>query len=769
MSQVTDEMRQRSKDIMSQLASFETKLRRDEQRTIGKIEAERGIMEKLIHRRDFYEKLKTNAKRGEEDASSKLDEAEKSMAVVQRQVEELKSIKADLEANLKEVLTQNEKLVLPQLERLGKMLETSKDEIGVCSRACADEEQRLQELTSLKESMDAEERDLQKVVKDRENTLLDLQTKPLEGVTELARIQTHSAALQEEIDVIDQSKIKVQAEMEQQSRRRTQSILVRNAEMEKLNGGQKMLEEKRLRADGCEKELAEEQERQHSLAAERLEIELHIKKVQDDNRRDSNVSIAEGRQINLAKSSLVKKQQATSKLKESIPQIESKLQEMQRTLSIVESEKQSFQRTLNSMKEKVDSNVLSLFEEENVEESALLQLESAMKSVAERECEIEKRQSEEKRASSLLALMRERRAITRRKIEHAVEVDKDIDMAIHVQEIQKKDISKKISDSEKRAKDFSTLHQLIKSEKVESTRLIGETTKALQEMESRRETLKAELADAMEERDRKMKTLEDEIDARMTSMQLRAKKRTDKCNSWSTYRNSKSNVERQETRIDQLKASLATSQKDVELATAHTERLLCVKRSMTQQLLERKSQLASLVDKAASMSEALKKRELSIHQIEEEIHVIELKNRDVSRSIDLMKRDLVNPIEIQAKIDDTKSKLEAQVIETERVSRELEDPNRVTFSSGEDLSEDELAARMSVLGRLIQKKKEALLLKEISAKEIGCRIKELEEQSNEWKVATESLLKDSNHFKGRVQELRRLRLAQTRAAITIFA
>mmetsp|Transcript_28170 Transcript_28170/g.53179 ORF Transcript_28170/g.53179 Transcript_28170/m.53179 type:complete len:175 (-) Transcript_28170:4611-5135(-) len=104
-----------------------------------------------------------------------------------------------------------------------------------------------------------------------------------------------------------------------------------------------------------------------------------------------------------------------------------------------------------------------------------------------------------------------------------------------------------------------------------------------------------------------------------------------------------------------------------------------------------------------------------------------------------------------------------QVLETERLSQELENPSqdgRFQALDGKDPSEEELVAKLSTLERLVRNKKEILLTKEISAKEIAIRIKQLESTSNNWKAATQSLLKDTNDYQGRVQERQRLRTAQ---------
>ena len=94
-------------------------------------------------------------------------------------------------------------------------------------------------------------------------------------------------------------------------------------------------------------------------------------------------------------------------------------------------------------------------------------------------------------------------------------------MEIQVREVQQLDLSKKIKHNEKKTKDFALLHDMIVSEKVDCTRLIGETEKALSEMKLKHDSIQLEIRALNNERDEKMKTLHEEVDARIDAQQKR--------------------------------------------------------------------------------------------------------------------------------------------------------------------------------------------------------------------------------------------------------
>ena len=102
------------------------------------------------------------------------------------------------------------------------------------------------------------------------------------------------------------------------------------------------------------------------------------------------------------------------------------------------------------------------------------------------------------------------------------------------------------------------------------------------------------------------------------------------------------------------------------------------------------------------------------------------------------------------------------MIESELLCRELESPNQDrlrVLDAGEDPSEEELAAKLATLERLVQHKNEVLLAGEISSNEIAFQIQELEEDLQSYKIATQTILQGINEYQGRVQEKQRRRTA----------
>ena len=137
-------------------------------------------------------------------------------------------------------------------------------------------------------------------------------------------------------------------------------------------------------------------------------------------------------------------------------------------------------------------------------------------------------------------------------------------------------------------------------------------------------------------------------------------------------------------------------------------------------------------------------------------------NKDIQRSIDLLKNDLESSADIEEKIESTKASLEKQILQTQRLCQELESPNqpRLRHYDGEDPSEEELVSKLSTLERLVHNKKEVLLTKSIQMQELSLHIQQTQQSRNDWLSSTQTILNDINEYKSRLQEKERIYTAQ---------
>jgi len=288
----TDMQRNNMEYILSSVDEHELSLRKKHKSTVAKIDAERTIQEKLILRRDFYEKLQSNMVAGKKEAKSKLEEAEKVMSIVQQKENDAEEDLESTKATLNEVLEQNKRDVLPELERLETLLKASKDEVAISARAYAQDEQRLDGLNAMKKSIVSESNELNTSIKEQEKILSDIQAMPNVHAQELARVQQDASTIQHEIDVASNTMKQIQSQTIELQKHKAELDEQKTIESKKLQLQEEKLNGKRSCVDGYTSQIADEKVRQHSLATERVETELHIKKTQDEIKHNKAFLIA---------------------------------------------------------------------------------------------------------------------------------------------------------------------------------------------------------------------------------------------------------------------------------------------------------------------------------------------------------------------------------------------------------------------------------------------------------------------------------------------
>jgi len=293
MSEISStDMQSNMEYIISSVDKHELSLRKKHQSTVAKIDSERSTQEKLILRRDFYEKLQSNMEAGKEEAKSKLDEAEKAMSIVQQKENDAEIELESSKATLNEVIEQNKRDVLPELDRLEMLLQASKDEVAISAREYAQDEQRLHDLNAMKKVIVSESNELNTSIKEQEKILSDIQAMPNVHAKELAKVQQDASTIQHEIDVAMDTMKQVQSQTIELQKHKAELDEQKTVESKKLHQQQEKLNDKRSCVDGYTSQIADEKVRQHALATERVETELNMKKTRDEIKHNKAFLIA---------------------------------------------------------------------------------------------------------------------------------------------------------------------------------------------------------------------------------------------------------------------------------------------------------------------------------------------------------------------------------------------------------------------------------------------------------------------------------------------
>ena len=127
-----------------------------------------------------------------------------------------------------------------------------------------------------------------------------------------------------------------------------------------------------------------------------------------------------------------------------------------------------------------------------------------------------------------------------------------------------------------------------------------------------------------------------------------------------------------------------------------------------------------------------------------------------------MKSEYRDQATIEEQIKRAAKNLELQVLETERIAATLESPNqdRIRTLEGHDPSEEELKQNLFALESLERNNRDMIRSKVTAIKEITKRCKDLQQESNDWKISTQTFINDINDIQSRLAELKRIRTSQ---------
>ena len=593
-----------------------------------------------------YQKLQTNIAPKRAEALAKLEAAEQTLATLKSETEALSTKEKELQSELDKIKAQNEADVLPELDRLGKLLAASSDEVAASKKAITNDKQRIIELSSLAETYKIECNEIQRVIDERNSILIDL-PRPESFADELATIEDNVRAIQEEACHISQKKKEIINEICLQNQRKSELEKMKATEDESLKHALSKITRQRQEFDDNVKTLGQEKVKMHSLACISVEIELNQATIEDGIKHETNfLNNVDKRQINITKQTLAKKEQVNAKIQQLIPQLKAKLSDLHCQRSVIEAEKSSLEREQAEKRSKVDNAVSNLLEQENIDENLQEQVDEALKRVAEQECEVERWRLEEKKAATVSRITKEKRSSIRRSIEQTQQTHTDIESSIRLQQLIDIDLTKKKSDIVLKKDELTKLSAMIEAEKIETSRLISTLFPVKNKQSIINCNLQEELRTLAHERDNKMNTLRLIRKDIEDSSQMRASHRRDKSIGWSSCRKLLEEISNEECRTEKLRSILSLTCKEVERVKSQNAQMLSTKQSLKVQLAAKKDQLQSLFNSNAVYAETIKKGESICQQINDEKKMVDLK---VSNCLLLRKQPVFNVILLRSR------------------------------------------------------------------------------------------------------------------------
>ena len=184
----------------------------------------------------------------------------------------------------------------------------------------------------------------------------------------------------------------------------------------------------------------------------------------------------------------------------------------------------------------------------------------------------------------------------------------------------------------------------------------------------------------------------------------------------SEYRSRQASVEQQIQEIDKFNVVINTLERDMLDIKSKYQKAVEERNVTSVKLIDRNDELCILYERANQQRSALKKGNLELMKLDEELRLVRLQSEELKRQYTAAKHRLPEKIVLEERVQILEEKLTLERKTADEMSLQLEDPQNLERwrpLEGEDPDMEQLAAKMQVLEDRLDSKREQLLEKEL--------------------------------------------------------
>jgi len=599
----------------------------------------RSFKQKILGERISVEKSKldheesleliSNLEKESMESQIEADKAERSEMIVHYELQRLDEEGRDITSKIEEIQKANLQIVGPELDRLQGALYSIKDEQDLTSAAIKKEEKYLEEV----------DLQLEEIKKCRMNSLFDIENNkktyeklcneikgkvmsilPLEST--LDKLKLEAAILTDQI-----SSYSIDISTRKEKKKELQ--LATSDSKKKYIRQQEALDLKQKDFETILKTLDLEKSKNHTLATERLEIELALRK-QNDNIKHNNSAIAlETKQLNILKRAYLKKIQVNKISQDLISQLELKLGEGCNLLSSLKEENDIQEKTISEKKEEVDNEMIFFLSQDSLEKNRQDNLNYIIDEIQKKEGEIQEWLTEEKKLSKIIYIKIAQRDLKEREAMRCFQNEKDLKQKNVLKEFITADLKKKICDTRIQLRDYRTLFEMIQKSRVEHYGMIESSKKILIELKEKSTEKQAELNSLEKEIVAKENILLKETESHEGSMLQRATLRAEYYKVQSDCAAHQNKIISQKSEVLKLQNMIRSLQRDAKRQHRQNERVNAFKTFTEKHLVERTKEIHDLKQKVYLYTETLRLGEKAVKRADDDYDTLK---QDVSQA-----------------------------------------------------------------------------------------------------------------------------------------
>lgn len=732
--------------------------------------AEKGKLEKTAARAqedsEAIAALRAEMSKGE----SELSLREERELLLQQEVQDLASTRADLETEVADNTKRLAAELQPQIDLLEAAVEEAKGELmrhkAQLRKLSAERDeaaQRAQQLRGLKTDTEVQRAQLTaqlskiksepEKMKKAADVLAGAQTS-LEAEAE--KLVVHLGLLEQELNM----QAKTRKDLDEEKMRMAMAVERHRAQ----------IEQKERVAEDFRKNLSLSREEAAQTLAERVRLEMEVKAAELEARREQDLVNRRAKEYALSLKRAKKAQALLSTAQNLLPFLRRQKEEAERQVTALKDEKKKQVMAMEELRREVDIFINSFLKQEGVESGKQEWLRQLLDDVKALQLELEIATKEEREQRKAIAQLNGEREHKAREAAKAMGAARETHEELKVKELVILDLSKKHAETAIRLREFSKLYDVVKSDRNKYVNQIQASAQALAEMKEKLKILQNEVEILRNESVAKDKALSKEHLERGNGFYARDALRAETNKALAAVKDEEVQVSQLVAEIDNLNSLINGIEKEM-LKLKQRYEVAVEERNYTGiQLIDRNDELCILYEKCNMQQAVLRSGEIEIARREEEIRLLDLQVAELVRRVEVTRRQLPQIPALEQRIITLQSQLDEERALSDRQSSELEAPEnskRWRKLEGRDPEPEDLAAKLQVLEERVNDKKEQLLEKDLVLEEVSNLANRLRAQALEGRGETLELAKRVNDFQVRIKTTTR-RMMSTVSELSMY-
>lgn len=568
--------------------------------------------------------------------------------------------------------------------------------------------------------------------------------------------------LQNELRALQRKDNAFYLEVEKQSKRRTETEKLRKALLEKLAVKRQTIAQRDQDVAIVRANLETVKSKNHDLVTTKVELNVRRKESESNVRHKADELSNAKKEYDNIKRLLKKKRVIANSVKQLLPTLESQLRDEEMLLETYQGDRDKKAKELQKQKDEVDAMVAHFLQQSGLESVKKEELQKAISELDELEAELARTMAESKKQGKLLQVLSAQRDIVSRECARIDQKEKETRLHVRTKELVILDLTKRCNEITNRIKEFSALYEVVKNERNKYGHLIQSSNQALAEMREKIRILSHEVEILGNESAAKDLALSKEKNAHGQAQSQRDALRQDMNRLLSEYRSKQGMVEQLIQEIDKLNIVINNLEKDMLDIKSKYERAVEERNVTGVQLIDRNDELCILYERSNQQQEAMKKGELELMKLDEELRLLRLQTEELKRQYNAARKRLPEMDVNRTRIAALEEQLVAARKRTEDLSIQLEDPQNLERwrpLEGEDPDLEQLTAKIKVLEDRLDKKREHHLEKELILEEVTALTERLRVQAVSKRDDAKLLADTLNDLQQKIRETTKKMLA----------